>query len=69
MRTLLRSGGDKVRLLFEPRDCWVGVYWRKSAGWNGPLKHWKVDLFLCLLPCLPLVFTWYRPRYSGSDRC
>lgn len=31
---------------FEPRDMWVGVYW----------KPWRkaVEVYVCLLPMLPL---------------
>jgi hypothetical protein len=36
-----------VRLLFEPRDAWIGVFWRRLP-WGG----WEA--FVCLVPMLPL---------------
>ena len=38
--------GWRVRLKFDVRDVWVGVFWRKIE--NG------FDVFICLVPCLPL---------------
>lgn len=33
-----------VRFEFEPRDLWVGVYWKK------PLR--RLHLYICLIPTL-----------------
>ena len=35
-----------VRLRFEPRDLWIGVYWDRRPG--------ALVLYVCLLPLLPL---------------
>ncbi len=35
-----------VRLIWEPRDLWVGLYW------DGAKDDWRV--FLCVIPCLPI---------------
>lgn len=35
----------RVRVLWEPRDLWLGVY-RDTA---------KRRLYICVLPCLPIV--------------
>jgi hypothetical protein len=36
-----------VKIVWEPRDMWVGLYWTK------PEPHdWL--FYICLLPCLPL---------------
>lgn len=40
----------KVRLYFEKRDIWVGLYW-DADGW-GVVR--TLTLYFCLLPCLPL---------------
>lgn len=44
-----------IRLLWEPRDLWIGVYWtrRDPDPWN------KSDLliYICGLPCLPVLLT------------
>lgn len=34
------------RWLFEPRDIWVGVYWKRFPA--------ALDVYVCLLPMLPL---------------
>jgi hypothetical protein len=39
-----------VRFLWEPRDAWVGVFTNRTAGFRL--------VYVCLLPCLPLVFAW-----------
>ncbi len=35
-----------ARVIFEPRDLWVGVYWNRL----GPV----LSVYICLLPTLPL---------------
>lgn len=40
----------QVGFKFEPRDLWLGCYWRKD-GW-GVMR--SLTLYICLLPCLPL---------------
>lgn len=39
-------------IYFEPRDCWVGVYWKRFPK--------AVDVYICILPMLPwnLYFSW-----------
>lgn len=40
-----------VSLLFEPRDLWVGVYWKRpDVAWAHAL-----DVYVCAVPCLPLL--------------
>jgi hypothetical protein len=49
----------------EPRDLWVGVFWRFDrykatiTGWDchhGAIsgEPWNLHLYVCLVPCLPL---------------
>lgn len=40
----------KVRLEIKFEDLWVGAFWRRFAG--------KVDLWICLLPCVPIHISW-----------
>jgi hypothetical protein len=50
-----------TRLLFEPRDLWVGVYWNKeaSAGYH------RLDVYVCAIPLLPLRLTWHWYTTEG----
>lgn len=45
----------EVRFFFEPRDAWVGLFWRTAPG--------ELEVFLCLLPFLPIHF---RFRSAGA---
>ena len=38
-----------LKLKFEPRDVWIGLYWNYNAGPPNEL-----DLYLCLVPFFPL---------------
>lgn len=47
----------EVAILVEVRDLWVGVYWdhqRRS-------QMWRLTIYVCLIPCLPIRLTWGRP--------
>lgn len=42
----------KVKLLWEPRDLWIGLYWTRITA-----HHPSADgmaFYICLIPCLPL---------------
>lgn len=62
---ILRSGitsrlafdGWHWQFEFKPEDLWVGAYW-KTIG------H-ATDLWICLLPCVPLhISWWYRDSHQ-----
>lgn len=36
----------RVRVQFEPRDLWIGVYWDKRVL--------LLNVYVCLLPMLPI---------------
>lgn len=36
---------------FKPQDLWVGAFWKRIGN--------CVDLWICLLPCVPLHISWW----------
>jgi hypothetical protein len=67
------------RLEFKVNDLWVGSFWRVGpparlwaleGDWGGPgdapLRR-RVDLWICLLPMLPIHLTWYRDVTTPTD--
>lgn len=56
----------RVRIRFEPRDCWIGVFWRWTCPVHdaeaiepGGLRYKKVwDVYICLVPMLPVHIHW-----------
>lgn len=48
-----------IRVKFEPRDLWIGVYWNVTHRdlLPSPL-WWRIDVYICLVPCLPIHFRW-----------
>jgi hypothetical protein len=47
-----------MRIKFEPRDWWIGLYWKTESHWdyvaNG--TQFTRTYYLCLLPTLPIVW-------------
>ena len=44
-----------VRLLFEPRDIWIGVYWNRAYVVGHDARY---DVYVCLIPMLPIQVGW-----------
>ncbi len=44
--------GWTARFEFKLPDLWVGAFWKRSGN--------CVDLWVCLLPCVPLHVLWWR---------
>ena len=41
---------------FEPRDMWIGIYW-KTRRWHdeyGAGKLYDLKVYICIVPMLPL---------------
>jgi hypothetical protein len=54
---------DRLYFAFEPRDLWVGVFWRwdESLWADPPDRRYQVlRVFICLIPTLPIVFKFRR---------
>lgn len=35
-----------IRVEWKPQDLWIGAYWKATAT--------RFDLWVCLLPCVPI---------------
>jgi hypothetical protein len=44
------QGKLALRLIWEPRDLWVGVFWNHSADRGA---RWTL-IYVCLVPALPI---------------
>lgn len=56
------GAGMRVRLEFKPQDLWIGVYWSVSRSYFYPedVECTYCDLWVCLVPMLPIHFSWMR---------
>jgi hypothetical protein len=43
-----------VRLKFEPRDLWIGLYWTRDER--------GLSFYVCLLPMLPIILRRKEPQ-------
>lgn len=50
----------KVRIKFEPRDLWVGVYWDYSPKSDPDdfYDYATLDIYICIVPMLPIKLSW-----------
>ena len=57
-----------IRVKWEPRDLWIGVFRDSRSGWPPQRKRHSTELhcagvrarrifYVCLLPCLPIIIT------------
>lgn len=53
-----------IRLLWEPRDLWVGAFWNRVK--LGDVGDEFLLIYVCLIPCFPVAFCWgvFPGRYS-----
>lgn len=54
----------KVQFQFEPRDVWVGLFWRVTHHYKVGIAI--VHLYICLLPLLPIHVSVLRERPSDG---
>jgi hypothetical protein len=43
----------RIRVAFEPRDAWFGVFWNKRR---------ENRVYVCLIPMLPVIVEWEASR-------
>lgn len=58
-------GRLRVRVLFKPRLLLIGVFWRRQHSLQGPGPtriSTATDVWVCLLPMLPIHFSHVRDR-------
>jgi hypothetical protein len=50
------------RLLWEPRDMWIGVYWTdtKSPRLEALLDPVYLLIYITVIPCFPLCIAWRK---------
>ncbi len=50
-----------MKIQFDPRDLWIGVYWKRTSRvttLNSDSDCYTV--YLCLVPCFPIIFSLRR---------
>jgi hypothetical protein len=49
-----------IKLKVDWHDVWIGVFWKRSRWpWlSSEAQGWRIDLFVCLVPCLPIRVWW-----------
>lgn len=46
-----------MKIKFEPRDIWVGLYWKKEPRHPRVCTcGYTVTFYLCLIPMLPIIW-------------
>lgn len=46
-----------IKLELKWQDCWLGFFWKRTSkcSFDNSGKLWfKQDIWICLLPCLPI---------------
>lgn len=47
-----------MKIKFEPRDLWVGVFWDRGARITTlETDQQQYRVYVCLVPCFPIIFT------------
>lgn len=44
-----------ARILWEPRDLWIGLYWNRER--HGGFIAEVLDFYICIVPCFPVRLT------------
>jgi len=47
-----------MKIKFVPKDMWIGLYVdTKCLGQQGCCNYFERTWYLCLLPCIPIIWT------------
>jgi hypothetical protein len=49
-----------MKIKFVKQDLWIGVFWKRT---NEKLFY-KITVYVCLIPCLPIIFEKLYPYKS-----
>lgn len=63
--------GKRLKWHFEWKlpDLWIGVFWRSHREEiYGAERLLSREIWICLLPCLPLCITTYAEDVRGQNR-
>ena len=68
----------RIRIEFQPRNCWIGVFPRRTVehrlhrpreGRPFIASRPRLDVWICVLPCLPLHITRFGEETRESLDC
>lgn len=59
-----------MKIKFEPRDLWVGIYWDRCGRITTlETDKQRYNIYICLIPCFPIIFSlWMNiPKSKRGD--
>lgn len=68
-RVILPYIPDKVDVLFEPRDLWVGVYWNRDTEYVLLVdEDFEVfSMYITFIPMFPIFIQWREWDYQACN--
>jgi hypothetical protein len=53
----------KIRIEFKPQDAFIGAFWKTGSSKED---FWRTtDLWICIVPMLPIHLTWRWMNKKG----